>query len=169
MIPSLCAFLVLFSFPRVLFSPASVFLTNDCGGGGVFLLLSFYHTLLTFTFIPYYCGVLLLLLVSAFLTFILAGLVFGFFLLYILLFGLGLGIGLIYMIIPFFLVILFLSVLYSTLLLTSPIHPSIKTTLYVPDTTCYDLRFDFFPFSLLFTVPRCHSGTVCTSSSLTVG
>jgi len=121
MIPSLCAFLVLFSFPRVLFSPASVFLTNDCGGGGVFLLLPFYHTLLTFTFIPFYCGVLLLLLVSAFLTFILAGLVFGFFLLlYILLFGLGLGIGLIYMIIPFFLVILFLSVLYSTLLLTSP-------------------------------------------------
>jgi len=142
------------------------------GGGGVFLL-SFHHTLLTFTFIPFYCGVLLLLLVSAFLTFILAGLVFGFFLfLYILLFGLGLGIGLIYMIIPFFLVILFLSVLYSTLLLTSPIHPSIKTTLYVPDTTCYDLCFDFSFFSpsfLLFTVPRRHSGTVCTSSSLAVG
>lgn len=32
----------------------------------------------------------------------------------------------------------------------SSLLPSIKTTLYVPDTTCYDLRFDFFFYLFFF-------------------
>ena len=91
-----------FYFPEFCFHQQAFFLTNDCGGGvfSSFFYLSVYLSIISY---PFFIVEFALLLVSAFLTFILAGLVFGFFFPYILRLGLRLGIGLIYMIIPFFL------------------------------------------------------------------
>lgn len=167
----MCFFGFIFIFPSFVFtSERFFFITNDCGGGGVFLLsFTSRYTFLSYPSCvyvhPFLLWSLLLLLVSAFLTFILAGLVFGF-LFFPLYFTVWSGPGYRIDLHDNSLLLSFLS-FYFCLFCIAPfssllpsIHPSIKTTLYVPDTTCYDLCFDFFFLFFIHYFPLIYSTKV---------